>query len=93
MDAKPAETRETAVDGAAPDRPAFKGSASKEKGRPSGPRPDRQRFDATRDKPWEKPRDKPRDKPMDPNSPFAILGALRANMANQGGIKKDEDKS
>ena len=93
-DAKPSGTIEPAADGAAPERPSFRG-----KGRPSGPRPERPRNDRPRnDRPrsdatHDKPREKPRDKPMDPNSPFAVLSALRANMGSQSDVRKDEDKS
>ena len=53
-------------------------------GKPNAPRPERPRFDKSKDKskdtPWERPVAKPREKPMDPNSPFAVLSALKASM-------------
>ena len=53
-------------------------------GKPNAPRPVRPRFDKPKDKSkeahWERPVAKPKEKPMDPNSPFAVLSALKASM-------------
>ena len=85
-DAKPADPRENKVGGenVFGDKRSFRG-----KGRPSGPRPE-SRAESRTESRTEMTREKPRERPMDPNSPFAVLSALKASM---GEAKKVEDKS